>query len=78
MSLYQTLYYMALAGGMAGLFSWGITALLSGTVLATRENWVADLVAASTLGLLIGALTVAFSDKWSGSRVVPSCPVWSG
>ena len=71
MSLYQTLYYMALAGGMAGLFSWGITALLSGTLLATRENWVADLVAASTLGLFIGALTVAFSDKWSGSRVVP-------
>ncbi len=71
MSLYQTLYYMALVGGMAGLFSWGIVSLLASTLLASQGNWLSDLVAASTLGLLIGALTVAFSDKWSGSRVVP-------
>ncbi len=70
MSLYQTLYYMGLVGGMAGLFSWALTALLSSSVLANREAWLADFVAASVLGLLIGALTVAFSDKWSGNRVV--------
>ncbi len=70
MSLYQTLYYMGLVGGMAGLFSWALTALLSGTVLANQESWLADLVAASCLGLLIGCLTVAFSDRWSGNRVV--------
>ncbi len=71
MSLYQTLYYMALAGGMAGLFSWALVAILSSTILANRENWVADLTAACILGLLIGALTVAYSDRWSGNRVVP-------
>jgi len=71
MSLYQTLYYMALAGGMAGLFSWAFTAILASTVLANRENWVADLTAASILGLLIGILTIAFSDRWSGNRIAP-------
>ena len=70
MSLYQTLYYMGLVGGMAGLFSWALTALLSSTVLVNRDAWLADLAAASVLGLLIGALTVAFSDRWSGNRVV--------
>lgn len=69
MSLYQTLYYMSLAGGFAGLLSWGLTALLSATVLSDRPA-LADLTAAALLGLIIGLLTVAFSDKWSGNRVV--------
>lgn len=69
MSLYQTLYFMSLAGGFAGLLSWGLTALLSATLLSTRPA-LADLTAAAILGLMIGLLTVAFSDKWSGNRVV--------
>lgn len=69
MSLYQTLYFMSLAGGFAGLLSWGLTALLSATLLSTRPA-MADLAAAALLGLMIGLLTVAFSDRWSGNRVV--------
>jgi MFS family permease len=40
-------------------------------VLANLGNGGADLTAAATLGLAIGVLTVAFSDRWSGNRVVP-------
>lgn len=69
MSLYQTLYFMSLAGGFAGLVSWALTALLSATVLSNRPA-LADVTAAALLGLIIGLLTVAFSDKWSGNRVV--------
>lgn len=77
MSLYQTLYFMSLAGGFAGLLSWGLTALLSATLLSTRPA-LADLTAAAILGLMIGLLTVAFSDKWSGNRVVARYVVAGG
>lgn len=70
MSLYQTLYYMSLAGGIAGLLSWGLTALAAATLLANRPAYLSDIVASSVLGLMIGLLTVGFSDKWSGNRVV--------
>lgn len=71
MNLYQSLYFMSLAGGTAGLFAWGLALLLSSTLLASQGSWVSDLVAASVIGLFIGCLTVAFSDKWSGQRIVP-------
>lgn len=77
MSLYQTLYFMSLAGGFAGLLSWGLTALLSATLLSSRPA-LADLSAAAILGLMIGLLTVAFSDKWSGNRVVARYVVAGG
>lgn len=70
MSLYQTLYYMSLVGGMAGLSSWVLTALVS-TVLVNQPGWASDLVSAIILGGFIGGLTVAFSDHWSGNRVLP-------
>jgi hypothetical protein len=70
MSLYQTLYFMSLVGGMAGLFSWVFTALIS-TVLVSQSPWVSDLVSATILGAFIGGLTVAFSDHWSGNRILP-------
>ena len=70
MSLYQTLYYMSLVGGMAGLFSWVLVALVS-TVLVNQPTWVADLASATILGAFIGGLTVGFSDHWSGNRVAP-------
>ncbi len=71
MSLYQTLYYMTLVGGMAGLFSWGITALVAAALPNQQEVWVSDLIAAAILGGFIGGLTVGFSDRWSGNRVMP-------
>jgi MFS family permease len=70
MSLYQTLYYMSLVGGMAGLFSWVLVALVS-TVLVNQPTWAADLASATILGAFIGGLTVGFSDHWSGNRVAP-------
>jgi MFS family permease len=70
MSLYQTLYFMSLVGGMAGLFSWVLVALVS-TVLTNQPVWVSDLVPATILGVFIGGLTVGFSDHWSGNRVLP-------
>ena len=70
MSLYQTLYYMCLVGGTAGLFSWGITALIAALLPTQSQAWISDLIAASVLGGLIGGLTVAFSDRWSGNRVM--------
>ena len=70
MSLYQTLYYMSLVGGMAGLFSWVLVSLIS-TLLVSQPAWVADLVSAVILGAFISGLTVAFSDYWSGIRVLP-------
>ncbi len=70
MSLYKTLYFMSLVGGMAGLFSWVLTALVS-TVLVNPPAWAPDLFSATILGSFIGGLTVAFSDHWSGNRVLP-------
>lgn len=70
MSLYQTLYYMSLVGGMAGLFSWALIALIS-VLLANQPIWASDLVSAAILGAFIGGLTVGFSDHWSGNRVLP-------
>ncbi len=71
MSLYQTLYYMSLVGSMAGLFSWGLVALISAALPSQETIWVADLISTTTLGGFIGGLTVAFTDRWAGSRVMP-------
>jgi hypothetical protein len=71
MSLYQTLYFMSLVGGMSGLFSWAIVRLIEAFLTSQQGDWVSDLIAASVLGAFIGGLTVAFSDRYSGNRVTP-------
>ncbi len=71
MSLNQTLYFMSLVGGMAGLAAWAVTVLISGILGAHAEAWLPDLVASIVLGTLIGGLTVAFTDKWSGTQPQP-------
>lgn len=71
MSLYQTLYYMSLVGSMAGLFSWGLVTLILAALPPLETIWVSDLIASTVLGGFIGGLTVAFTDRWSGSRVMP-------
>src|SRR5712692_9218802 len=70
MSLYQTLYFMSLVGGIAGLLSWALTALLSAVIVNHGSAAISDLLSAMILGGFIGGFTVAFSDKWSGSRVI--------
>ena len=71
MSLYQTLYYMSLVGGMAGLFSWALVSLISSLLPTFEAIWVADLLSSTILGGFIGGLTVSFTDRWAGSRVLP-------
>jgi MFS family permease len=68
MSLYQSLYFMSLVGGLAGLSSWLISVLLSSLLPATRFVSLSDLVSTAVLGMLIGGFTVGFSDHWSGNR----------
>ncbi|PYS41721.1 MAG: hypothetical protein DMG14_06375, partial [Acidobacteria bacterium] len=62
MSLKQTIYFMALVGGFAGLLCWSVVVWIS---------WMPDLISATVLGMLIGGLTVVFSDRWSGEQIVP-------
>ena len=69
MGLYQTLYYMSLAGGTAGLFSWALTAAIAAAFSNQQNLWVSDLLAVTILGALIGALGVAFSDRYAGQRI---------
>ena len=61
MSLKQTIYFMALVGGLAGLVCWSFVVWLP---------WMPDLIGATVLGMLIGGLTVLFADRWSGGQVV--------
>jgi hypothetical protein len=54
-------------GGLAGFLAWALSALLASML---RFPAVApDLTPAILLGGLMGALTVAFSDHWSGIRI---------
>jgi len=73
MSLKQTIYFMALVGGLAGLVCWGIVvwlpefSALEG--LQQEHAWVFGVVNGAMLGGLIGGLTVLFADKWSNEAV---------
>ena len=71
MSLYQTLYFMSLVGSLAGLFSWGLAALVSIALPPQDTLWLSDVISSTILGAFIGGLTVAFTDRWAGSRVMP-------
>jgi hypothetical protein len=69
MSLAQSLYFMSLVGGMAGLFSWALATLVIFLVDTQKSPWLSDMTSVVVLGGLIGGLTVGFNDKWSGDRV---------
>jgi hypothetical protein len=71
MSLYQTLYFMSLVGGIAGLLSWATVSLVSTLVLDQGLSAISDVISSTLLGGFIGGFTVAFTDRWSGSRVIP-------
>ena len=71
MNIKQTVYFMALVGGLAGLTCWAIQAWLSDTVAVQQEQlWVWDALATTLMGALIGGLTVGFADRWTGEGVV--------
>lgn len=69
MSLYQSLYFMSLIGGISGLLSWATVRLLEASLTTRSGSWLSDLIAAVVLGTLIGSLTVAYSDHSSGNRI---------
>jgi MFS family permease len=71
MDFYQTLYFMSVVGGMAGLFTWTLASLACLALAGRGQQWISDLVAAAILGALVGGLAVGFDDHWSGSRVMP-------
>jgi hypothetical protein len=70
MSLDQSLYFMSLVGGMAGLFSWALSTLATSLIGIQQTPWWSDLFSAIILGGFIGGFTVGFSDRWSGNRVL--------
>ena len=65
-SLKQTVYFMTLVGGIAGLACWFVLSLI---VLASPAL-NRDSVNYPLLGAFIGGLCIAFSDHWFGDRVV--------
>jgi len=69
MNIYQTLYFMSLAGGTAGLLAWASQALLVLLIPAGSPAWPSAVIAAALLGGFIGGFTVAFDEKWAGNRV---------
>ena len=69
MNIYQTLYFMSLAGGMAGLLAWASQALLVLLIPAGAPTWASAVIAAALLGGFIGGFTVAFDEKWAGNRL---------
>jgi hypothetical protein len=65
---HQTVYYMALVGGIAGLACWGIVSWIPD--LATVGGALLDLINMAVLGGFIGGLTVGCHDLWLEERVV--------
>lgn len=66
-SFKQTVYFMALVGGIAGLGCWFLVALFN---LVANSGDKTDLLNYSLLGALIGGLSIGFNDRWTGDRIV--------
>jgi hypothetical protein len=65
---HQTVYYMALVGGIAGLACWGIVSWIPD--LTTVGGALLDVINMAVLGGFIGGLTVGCHDYWLADRVV--------
>lgn len=68
-SFKQTVYYMTLVGGIAGLCCWALTQVLA-FALSIRGGLATTVIDFGTLGGFIGGLSIAYNDKWLGDRVV--------
>jgi hypothetical protein len=66
-SFKQTVYFMALVGGIAGLSCWFVVALFT---LVDSSGSKTDLMNYPLLGAFIGGLSIGFNDHWLGDRVV--------
>lgn len=70
MNLNQTVYFMSLVGGVAGLCSWVLTTLLSDMTFAAGSPLLVQALNTTILGALLGAFTVGFADRWTADRLV--------
>lgn len=71
MSLKQTICFIALAGGLAGLLCWSLVIWIPGSFHFSQESsWLVDLINLTILRGLIGGFTVGFADHSSGDRVL--------
>ena len=71
MNFAQTLYFMSLAGGLAGLLAWAAQSLVSLLLPPGIPAWPGVVIAAALLGGFIGGITITFDEKWAGNRVQP-------
>lgn len=71
MNFAQTLYFMSLAGGLAGLLAWAAQALVSLLLPPGVPAWPGVVIAAALLGGFIGGITITFDEKWAGNRAQP-------
>lgn len=69
MSLKQTVYFMTLAGGLAGLLTWLLQAFISDRV-EFETQWIQVAIDTVLMGALIGGFTIGFADKWTAERLV--------
>ena len=67
-SFKQTVYFMTVVGGIAGLGCWFVAPLIAYPIDVLGEH--INLINFPLLGGFIGGLTVGFNDKWLGDRVV--------
>lgn len=67
-SFQQTVYYMALVGGIAGLSCWFLVSLLRSAFSFSLSTL--DPITYALLGVFVGGLSVGFNDHWLGDRVV--------
>src|SRR5262249_16422257 len=67
-SFQQTVYFMGLVGGFAGLCCWFLLSLLS--LVTTIDGRYLDIFIFASLGGFIGGLSVGFNAQWMGDRVV--------
>lgn len=71
MSLKQTVYFMTLVGGLAGLICWLIQVLIADYIFFSQEQqWILVTIYTVLMGAMIGGMTVGFADHWTSDRVV--------
>src|SRR6185295_13356256 len=75
MTTRMRIYFMALVGGVAGLTCWcivTITGYFLYLVPRLGQPDIFDTFTMTILGGTLGALAVAFSDRWTEDEVIPS------
>lgn len=64
----EGLYFTSFIGAAGGLLAWGVAALLSAALSQQSGFPTSDFIAALAIGVCVGGLTVAYSERRSGER----------